>query len=434
MSPVDLSVEAEERRNGASGAPIAPILASARRSLWSAGQELDAHGADGPEAVSLLAEVAGVVKLATSLKLSLIASVSASGAFRDAGHRNAASLVAELEGITPGAAAAVVTTALRLKECPVAEDAMRKGRLSEAQARLITSAASVAPEQEGDLVESATTNSVTELSDHCRRLRASSAKKDPVAAYRRIHESRSLRKWTDEEGALCLRGRFTPDVGAKVVASIEAVAGELFEAARAVGSREPLEAYRADALAGLVCGEREPVHAGVDIHVRVDHRALLRGHAVGGECSEIDGVGPLPVPKVLDLMTDAGVRVIFGHGEEISRIYHFTRTINATLMTALLDRDRHCVVPGCGATRFLEIDHVIPFGNGGPTCLANLARLCTFHHAQKSNEAYRLWRADDGKWHFEPPPPFGQEPPPSPPPPPPPPGAAPPDVAEQPTH
>ena len=394
---------------GAEG-PVAPFLASARSALGSARVELDAFEPEGRVAVSLLASVAEIVKMATSLKLSLTASISASGACREVGHRNAASLVAELEGIPVGAAGAVVATANRLKECPEADDAMRKGQLSEAQARLITAAAILAPDREGDLVESATTKSITELSDDCRRVRASSAKADPMATYRRIHEARSLRQWTDEEGALCLQGRFTPDVGAKVAASIEAVAGELFETARKAGSREPLQAYRADALAGLVCGERQPVHTGVDIHVRIDHEALLRGHTVDGEHSEIDGVGPLPVPKVRDLMTDAGVRVIFSHGEEISRIYHFTRTINAPLVTALINRDRYCVVPGCGATRFLEIDHVIPHGERGPTCLANLARLCTFHHGQKSNEDYRLRRGEDGKWRFEPPPPFGEEP------------------------
>ena len=221
---------------GAEG-PVAPFLASARSALGSARVELDAFEPEGRVAVSLLASVAEIVKMATSLKLSLTASISVSGACREVGHRNAASLVAELEGIPVGAAGAVVATANRLKECPEADDAMRKGQLSEAQARLITAAAILAPDREGDLVESATTKSITELSDDCRRVRASSAKADPMATYRRIHEARSLRQWTDEEGALCLQGRFTPDVGAKVAASIEAVAGELFETARKAGSR-----------------------------------------------------------------------------------------------------------------------------------------------------------------------------------------------------
>jgi hypothetical protein len=145
------------------------------------------------------------------------------------------------------------------------------------------------------------------------------------------------------------------------------------------------------------------------VHVRIDHEALLRGYPVGTELSEITGVGPVPVPVVQSLMTDAGIRAIFSHATEISRIYHFTRTINEHLRTALMERDPCCVVPGCGADKFLEIDHVVPFAQGGPTTLSNLARLCWFHHHLKTDEGYEL-RRDDHGWHFDKPPPFGQEP------------------------
>jgi hypothetical protein len=194
-----------------------------------------------------------------------------------------------------------------------------------------------------------------------------------------------------------------------MIATLERTTNELFEEARASGSQEPLRAYRADALAGLVVGERQAEHSGVDVIVRVDHDALLRGHAEGYELAEIEGVGPLPVPKIVDLMSDAGVKVAFAHATDVSKIYHFTRTINASILTALIHRDPRCVVDGCGATRFLEIDHVVPFSEGGPTTLTNLARLCTFHHSLKSNEGYVLWRGSDERWHFDPPPPFGEE-------------------------
>ncbi|MDQ3485392.1 MAG: HNH endonuclease, partial [Actinomycetota bacterium] len=45
-----------------------------------------------------------------------------------------------------------------------------------------------------------------------------------------------------------------------------------------------------------------------------------------------------------------------------------------------LDRDRTCLVPGCGATHHLEIHHLIPWARGGRTDTANLGALCTFHH------------------------------------------------------
>ncbi len=46
----------------------------------------------------------------------------------------------------------------------------------------------------------------------------------------------------------------------------------------------------------------------------------------------------------------------------------------------VLDRDRTCLVPGCGATHHLEIHHLIPWSRGGRTDTANLGALCTFHH------------------------------------------------------
>ncbi len=46
----------------------------------------------------------------------------------------------------------------------------------------------------------------------------------------------------------------------------------------------------------------------------------------------------------------------------------------------VLDRDRTCLVPGCGATHHLEIHHLIPWARGGRTDTANLGALCPFHH------------------------------------------------------
>lgn len=411
MGPQATAVEDDAPAGvSAIAAIVSRHLGMARDSLVAAVELLDVDQLDGTDSVSLFVSVADVLRTATSLKLSLAAHIDATGTCHQAGHRNTASLVSQIEGVPLGAAGSTVATANRLRKCPATDQAMRQGRLSESQARAITDAAVAAPGSEAQLVDAATSTSADELAENCRRVKAGSANADPKATYKRIHESRSVKHWTDEEGALCLRGRFTPDIGAKMIASLERTTNELFEEARASGSQEPLHAYRADALAGLIVGERTAEHSGVDVIVRVDHEALVRGHAEGDEMAEIDGVGPLPVPKIVDLMSDAGVKVVFAHANDVSRIYHFTRTINASILTALIHRDPRCVVGGCGATRFLEIDHVVPFSEGGPTTLANLARLCSFHHSLKSNEGYVLWRDGDNQWHFDPPPPFGEEP------------------------
>ena len=149
--------------------------------------------------------------------------------------------------------------------------------------------------------------------------------------------------------------------------------------------------------------------------VRVDLDALLRGTALPGETCEIDNQGPVPVAMARDMANDSFLRFVFHQAGDIRSISHFGRTINRHLRTALAHRDRCCVVPGCGVSYGLEIDHITPFAEGGPTELSNLALLCHHHHYLKTYEGWTLERSgtkDTGPpdWSFTPLPPFGQEP------------------------
>ena len=162
--------------------------------------------------------------------------------------------------------------------------------------------------------------------------------------------------------------------------------------------------------------------------VRVDLDALLRGHAEDDECCQIDNLWPIPVPMARDLANDSFLRLVFHRAGDIRAVSHWGRTINRALRTALFHRDTTCVVPGCGTSYGLEIDHIIPFADGGPTTLDNLALLCHHHHFLKTYEGWTLERIDppeEGppgrarrkgdpggppRWRFEPPPAFGREP------------------------
>jgi hypothetical protein len=58
-----------------------------------------------------------------------------------------------------------------------------------------------------------------------------------------------------------------------------------------------------------------------------------------------------------------------------------TETIPAHLRRAVTTRHPHCAFPGCAQPASVcEIHHIIPRSRGGPTSLANLITLCTFHH------------------------------------------------------
>ncbi|HEY0903747.1 MAG TPA: HNH endonuclease [Marmoricola sp.] len=52
-----------------------------------------------------------------------------------------------------------------------------------------------------------------------------------------------------------------------------------------------------------------------------------------------------------------------------------------------------CVFPGCSRpSRGCDLDHVIPWADGGPTCSCNLVPECRFHHRLKTHGGWTLQR------------------------------------------
>jgi hypothetical protein len=52
-------------------------------------------------------------------------------------------------------------------------------------------------------------------------------------------------------------------------------------------------------------------------------------------------------------------------------------------------RDHHCVAPYCHKrSEACDVDHVCPYGTGGPTCPCNLASLCRGHHRAKTHDRW----------------------------------------------
>jgi hypothetical protein len=127
------------------------------------------------------------------------------------------------------------------------------------------------------------------------------------------------------------------------------------------------------------------------VHVVIDHSALVRGHALGGEQCEIPGVGPVNVPWVRSLIGDAFITAVVKKGKDITTVAHFGRHIPAELRTALIVGGRECVVEGCRCRGYLEIDHQdLDFAQGGPAAMWNLGWMCIQHHRMKS----RGWTLD----------------------------------------
>jgi len=364
-------------------------------------EELDAQFAK-----DLVVDFAKMEHSAAAAKALAARRVNNSGAWRLEGDRSAAGWMARQTGTSEGNAIAVLETANRLSELSATDEAVRAGELSQVQAIEIASAAAAHPSSEKELLEVAKTEGVKRLKEQCDKVKAAAS--DELGRYESIRRRRYFRTWSDPMGAFCLEGRLTPDAGASLLAALEPYKRQIAGQARHLGRKESDQAYQADALVALAedsrteagkTGNRGPASM---VHVMVDHSALIRGEVHPGETCEIPGVGPIPVSTARSMLNDAFLAVLVTDGTDIQAVAHMGRLIPARLRTALDARDPVCVVPGCGERKGLEIDHVVPIEQGGPTCLSNIAKLCRWHHYLKTHQGHQL-SGKPGAWTFTPP-------------------------------
>ena len=214
--------------------------------------DLEPERLSGPDAARMLDIFAEIEKLASGGKLLSARRVESSNVWRRRGHRSAAAHIAEATGTGLGPAINALKAARRLDSLPATDDAMRHGRLSEAQVTEITGAAILQPDAEKELVETAKQQPLTLLKLRCRRVKAVGS--DQKATYEAIHRRRSLRNWTDDDGAVRFDATLTPDEGARLIAAVRAESDRLAVEARRAGLDEPSRALAADALVRLACG------------------------------------------------------------------------------------------------------------------------------------------------------------------------------------
>ena len=367
--------------------------------------EAEPQTLEGKSAMAMMEIYAEAERVAAAGKALMARRVADSGAWRSSGEKSPAHWMASKTGTSVGQAVNVLETAARLTELPQTEQALRSGELSETQAKEIASAAAAAPGKEGDLLKVAAKEDLLTLKERCARVKAATVA-DESERYSRVHRRRRLRTWTDQEGAFRLDAVLTPDSGAKVMAALEPYRERVFRAARKQGRREPYEAYAADALVEMAensgSGSNKPDRMNPKnmVHVFVDHAALVRGHTEDGEMCEIAGVGPVPVATARALAADAWLKVLVSDGVDIKTVSHPGRTIPARIRTALVARGYVCARPGCGTRRHLQIDHIKPVEEGGPTELVNLDWLCPHDHYLKTHKGYVLAGPPEARtWH-----------------------------------
>lgn len=387
-------------------------LARVTDKLRSSVTDFDPETLSGADAARVLAAFAEIERLGSAGKLLSARRVESSRVWLRSGHRSAAAHVAEATGTGIGTAISTLDTARHLHSLPATDEAVRQGKLSETQVKEIAGAAILQPDAEQELVDAAGQQPLSMLKLRCKRVKA--AGQDQRATYEAIRKGRYFRNWVEDSGAVRFDARLTPDEGARLLAAVGIETERLGAAARRAGLLEPRTAMAADALVALAC--RGPGHAGPNppmgerdsdspgagrtggpmatVHVRVDHAALVRGYVEPGELCEIPGVGPVPVEVARRLAVDSILSVLVTDGVDVTTVAHSGRTIPEALRRALVERDPVCVVPGCDTRNDLEFDHIRPFAEGGPASLANLARLCHWHHYLKTHHGHVLERGE----------------------------------------
>ena len=142
---------------------------------------------------------------------------------------------------------------------------------------------------------------------------------------------------------------------------------------------------RADALEDLSLGYLEssttPEVGGEKPHLNV-HLDMDALQETAGGLHETETGNVLTVANIRQLACDSSVsRIVWNAESEIIDVGRKTRVIPAATRRALIARDRHCIMPGCGRNpRWCDGHHVKHWADGGTTDLDNLCLLCRYHH------------------------------------------------------
>ena len=287
-----------------------------------------------PETVELellgerIAEGAGHLAAATGAWLALIEEFDRRSGWAEWGVKSCAQWLSWRCGIGIVAAREHVRVARTLVELPLTRAELAAGRLSYSKVRALTRVAT--PTSEVDLVPIALASTGAQLDQLVAGLRKAGSLDDVNAR----HEARSVSWSWAEDGSLILRGRFSPEEGAVVIAALEAAhqalqpeenaSAEAPEPEEGASPKRNQRQEYADAMvalaettlaSGLAAAPGGARHQ-VNIHTDLD--ALLDRDAARRSPARIED-GPELHPETVDrLCCDSGA-VIVAHHEKNSQ-------------------------------------------------------------------------------------------------------------------
>jgi Domain of unknown function (DUF222) len=223
-------------------------------------------------------------------------------------------------------------------------------------------------------------------------------------AVRRHHESikeREVSIWESESGISEMYGRLFATDAAALEMRLDTLAATVCAA-----DPRTRDQRRADALGALAagadrlgcqcgtvdCAAGAPPASAVVIHV-IAEQASIQGR--GTTPAALLGAQELiPAQLVAELAQSARLQPLI-HPADAGPEPGYTPS--AKLAWFVRCRDLTCRAPGCDRpAEFCDIDHTIPFGDGGATHPSNLKCLCRPHHLMKTFWGWRDTQLPDG--------------------------------------
>ena len=294
-----------------------------------------------------------------------------------------------------------VARALQLR-LPGTRAALAEGRIGYWHAAAIVEGttelnAALLPGIEERVLARAERQSVAEVR---RAVRRAALAADPTAAqvrHERAIADRRVEHYSLPDGMAELRAVLGAADAQIVLAGLTAMATR----PRAAGDDRGIDARRADALVEVFTGvlAGEAIASGptprAAIHVAVGATTLL---GLDDEPAELAGYGPIPAELARQLATDGTWRRLLTE-PQTGKLLDYGRnayTPPADLQRFIAARDGVCRFPHCQqpASR-CDIDHAVPWDQGGETNPANCSLLCRRHHRAKTLGGWRLKRNED---------------------------------------
>ncbi|HEX6392791.1 MAG TPA: DUF222 domain-containing protein [Acidimicrobiales bacterium] len=364
-------------------------LVFAARQLRSLLADFEVGAYSGADCAELVEELSNTEKACAGVRLLAAARAVECKAHEQKGFNDGADWLARQSGTTPGEAKRNLNTAGKLGD--KTKEALLAGELSLDQAEEITNTNSEVPGSEGELVDLARKSDLGRLREEARDVRLGAMKREEL--HERQRKARSFRSWRDALGMVRFSGALPPETGVVLARRLELHAHKLRTAAKKDPDAQvdSLEQYGADALVDMLNQSGDSKRAtNVELSLVCDIRAWRRGHVHEGEpCHIVDG-GPIPVDVAKQLAKDAFFNVVLHDAVNILTLTRLGRHIPAHLRAALDIGDppdftgKRCA--DCGKRHRLQLDHVDPVANNGPTSYNNLQPRCWTDHQAKTEQ------------------------------------------------